>query len=95
MNWQQSVRANEYEVEYRLDADNSTTVFVAGTGYDILDSQVGQYYVAVRAVGYDLTLSAQVSGSALQRLQPSMLLAKAAAKQLCKSEHYANRSAHG
>ncbi len=54
VNWQQSVRANEYEVEYRLDADNSTTVFVAGTGFDILDSQVGQYYVAVRAVGYDL-----------------------------------------
>jgi predicted phage tail protein len=54
VNWQQSVRANEYEVEYRLDADNSTTVFVAGTGYDILDSQVGQYYVSVRAVGYDL-----------------------------------------
>ena len=54
VNWQQSVRANEYEVVYRLDADNSTTVFVSGTGYDILDTQVGRYYVAVRAVGYDL-----------------------------------------
>ena len=28
VNWQQSVRANEYEVEYRLDADNSTTVLL-------------------------------------------------------------------
>ena len=54
VNWQQSVRANEYEVEYRLDADNSVTVSVAGTGYDILDTQVGRYYVSVRAVGYDL-----------------------------------------
>ena len=54
VNWQQSVRANEYEVEYRLDADNPVKVFVSGTGYDILDTQVGRYYVSVRAVGYDL-----------------------------------------
>ena len=54
INWQQSIRANEYEVEYRLDADNPTTVFVTSTGFDILDSQVGKYHVSVRAVGYDL-----------------------------------------
>ena len=54
INWQQSLRANEYEVEYQLDVDNSVKIFVPGTGYDILDSQVGTYTVSVRAVGYDL-----------------------------------------
>jgi predicted phage tail protein len=54
VNWQQSLRANEYEVEYQLDVDNSVKVFVPGTGFDILDSRVGTYTVSVRAVGYDL-----------------------------------------
>ena len=54
INWQQSIRANHYEVEYRFDADNPETVIVRGTGYDILNSEVGIYAVKVRAVGYDL-----------------------------------------
>ena len=54
INWQQSIRANYYEVEYKLDEDNSTTVIVHNTGYDILDSEVGTYRVRIRAVGYDL-----------------------------------------
>ena len=54
INWQQSIRANYYEVEYRFDADNPITVISQNTGYDILDSEVGTYSVKVRAVGYDL-----------------------------------------
>jgi predicted phage tail protein len=54
VNWQQSVRANEYEVEYRFEADNSVTEFVTTTGYEILDTEVGRYQVTVRAVGYGL-----------------------------------------
>ena len=54
INWQQSIRANYYEVEYRFDADNPITVIVQSTGYDILNSEVGTYNVKVRAVGYDL-----------------------------------------
>tara|TARA_Y100000356_G_scaffold95048_1_gene80437 strand:- start:775 stop:4341 length:3567 start_codon:yes stop_codon:yes gene_type:complete len=54
VNWQQSIRANEYEVEYKLDADNSYTETVATTGYEIVDSEVGRYHVTVRAVGYGL-----------------------------------------
>ena len=41
-----------------------------------LDSEVGQYYVAVRAVGYGLDVERQASVLAPQRLQPSTLLAK-------------------
>ena len=54
VNWQQSIRANEYEVEYKLDADNSYTERVTTTGYEIIDSEVGRYHVTVRAVGYGL-----------------------------------------
>ncbi|REJ66076.1 MAG: host specificity protein J [Proteobacteria bacterium] len=54
VNWQQSLRANEYEVEYQLDVDNSVKVTVPGTAFDILDSRTGAYTVSVRAVGYDL-----------------------------------------
>ena len=54
INWQQSIRANYYEVEYRLEADNPITVEVQTTGFDILDSVKGTYSVSVRAVGYDL-----------------------------------------
>jgi predicted phage tail protein len=54
VNWQQSLRANEYEVEYQLDVDNSVKAIVPGTAFDILDSRTGTYTVSVRAVGYDL-----------------------------------------
>jgi predicted phage tail protein len=54
VNWQQSIRANYYEVEYRFEADNPIKVIVQSTGYDILNSEIGTYNVKVRAVGYDL-----------------------------------------
>ena len=54
VNWQQSDRAKEYEVEYQLDRDTSVKAFVPGTAFDIVDSEVGEYTVSVRAVGYDL-----------------------------------------
>ena len=57
VNWQQSVRANAYEVEYRLEADNPIKALVATTDYEILNSEVGKYRVTVRAVGYDLDVS--------------------------------------
>ncbi len=57
VNWQQSVRANAYEVEYRLEADNSVKALVTTTDYEILNSEVGKYRVTVRAVGYDLDVS--------------------------------------
>ena len=59
VNWQQSVRANAYEVEYRLEADNPIKALVTTTDYEILDSEVGKYRVTVRAVGYDLDVSRQ------------------------------------
>nr|BAR36048.1 phage tail protein [uncultured Mediterranean phage uvMED] len=52
--WQQSDRAKEYEVEYQFDVDTSVKAFVPGTAFDIVDSEVGEYTVSVRAVGYDL-----------------------------------------
>ena len=54
INWQQSVRANEYEVEYRFDADNSTTVLLQAPALTSLILQVGSVLRSVRAVGYDL-----------------------------------------
>ena len=54
VNWQQSDRANEYEVEYQRDVNTSVKAFVPGTAFDIPDSEVGEYTVSVRAVGYDL-----------------------------------------
>jgi|MDSZ01.3.fsa_nt_gb predicted phage tail protein len=57
VNWQQSDRANEYEVEYQLDFDNSVKVFVPGTAYNIPDSSTGTYRVSVRAVGYALDIA--------------------------------------
>ena len=59
-----------------LDADNSYTERVTTTGYEIIDSEVGRYYVAVRAVGYGLDVERQVSDTAAQPRQLSMLLAK-------------------
>ena len=54
VNWQQSDRAKEYEVTYQFDVDTSVKAFVPGTAFDIVDSEVGEYTVSVRAVGYDL-----------------------------------------
>ena len=59
VNWQQSVRANAYEVEYRLEADNPIKALVTTTDYEVLNSEVGKYRVTVRAVGYDLDVSRQ------------------------------------
>ena len=54
VNWQQSDRAKEYEVTYQRDVNTSVKAFVPGTAFDIDDSEVGEYAVSVRAVGYDL-----------------------------------------
>jgi predicted phage tail protein len=57
VNWQQSPRANEYEVEFTLDADNSQRHIVTTTGFDIMDSQRGVYEVRVTAIGYGLDVA--------------------------------------
>ena len=54
INWQQSPRANEYEVRFTLDNDNPQKHFVTTTGFDIMDSQRGVYQVRVTAIGYGL-----------------------------------------
>jgi len=57
VNWQQSARANEYEVKYFLDSDNAERHIVTNTGHQILDSQVGTYTVSVTAIGYGLDVA--------------------------------------
>jgi len=57
VNWQQSTRANEYEVTYFLDSDNAERHIVTNTGHQILDSQVGTYTVSVTAIGYGLDVA--------------------------------------
>ena len=54
INWQQSARAQEYEVEYKFDDDKPITEVVTTTGFDILDSEVGVYEISVTAIGYGL-----------------------------------------
>jgi len=57
VNWQQSPRANEYEVEFKLDNDNLQRHVVTTTGFDIMDSQRGVYEVRVSAIGYGLDVA--------------------------------------
>ena len=52
--WQESPRAKEYEVVYRLDSNNREERFVTTTGFDIMDSEAGVYNVSVTAIGYGL-----------------------------------------
>jgi predicted phage tail protein len=54
INWQQSARAQEYEVEYKFDDEKPLIRTVTATGFDILDSEVGVYEVSVTAIGYGL-----------------------------------------
>jgi predicted phage tail protein len=54
INWQQSPRAQEYEVEYKFDDDKPLREIVTATGFDILDSERGVYEVSVTAIGYGL-----------------------------------------
>ena len=54
INWQQSARAQEYEVEYKLDDDKPLIRTVTATGFDILDSETGVYQISVTAIGYGL-----------------------------------------
>ena len=54
INWQQSARAQEYEVEFKLDDDKPVRQTVTTTGFDILDSETGVYEVSVTAIGYGL-----------------------------------------
>tara|TARA_R100000278_G_scaffold51744_1_gene43720 strand:+ start:65 stop:1777 length:1713 start_codon:yes stop_codon:yes gene_type:complete len=54
INWQQSARAQEYEVEFKLDDDKPERRIVTTTGFDILDSETGVYEVSVTAIGYGL-----------------------------------------
>jgi predicted phage tail protein len=54
INWQQSARAQEYEVEFKLDDDKPERRTVTTTGFDILDSETGVYEVSVTAIGYGL-----------------------------------------
>jgi predicted phage tail protein len=54
INWQQSARAQEYEVEYKFDDDKPERRIVTATGFDILDSETGVYEISVTAIGYGL-----------------------------------------
>jgi len=54
INWQQSARAQEYEVEYKFDDEKPLIRTVTATGFDVLDSEVGVYEVSVTAIGYGL-----------------------------------------
>ncbi len=54
VSWQQSPRANEYEVEYRLDNDAPESRFVTSTAFSIPDTVKGTYEVRVTAIGYGL-----------------------------------------
>ena len=53
ISWQQSVRANAYEVRFRQGANNFEEHIVTSTGYDILDAEIGDYRVEVRALSYN------------------------------------------
>jgi predicted phage tail protein len=54
INWQQSARAQEYEVEYKFDDEKPLIRTVTATGFDILNSEVGVYEISVTAIGYGL-----------------------------------------
>ena len=77
VNWQQSARANEYEVRFTLDNDNPQKQFVTTTGFDIMDSQTGTYEVRVTAIGYGL----DVEQTGRRRSSPTIATITAVGKQ--------------
>ena len=57
VNWQQSTRANEYEVVFKLDDNNPEKHVVTTTGFEIPNSNIGTYEVSVTAIGYGLDVA--------------------------------------
>jgi predicted phage tail protein len=57
VNWQQSTRANEYEVVFKLDDNNPEKHTVTTTGFEIQNSNIGTYEVSVTAIGYGLDVA--------------------------------------
>ena len=54
VSWQQSPRANEYEVEFRHEGDTPERHVVTTTAFSIPNTQKGNYEVRVTAIGYAL-----------------------------------------
>lgn len=54
VSWQQSPRANEYEVEFQLEGDTRERHLVTTTAFSIPNTVKGTYEVRVTAIGYGL-----------------------------------------
>jgi predicted phage tail protein len=54
ISWQQSARAQQYEVAYRFDDGNNKYLYVTTTSTEIPNTEVGTYRVSVTAIGYGL-----------------------------------------
>ena len=75
--WQQSARANEYEVRVDSPDDDPQKHFVTTTSFSIMDSQTGTYEIRVTAIGYGL----DVEQTGRRRSSPTVATITAVGKQ--------------